>query len=178
MKFVEFAHIVGKLKELKRSGWLMRKVPNPESVADHSFRTAVLAMFLASKAGINGDKAIKMALIHDLGETEIGDLIIEGEYTNTERDPKLTRERQALVNILSTINAQDHISLFDEFIENKTPEAQFVNQLDKLEAAIQADEYENEYGIDLHEFFNTTKKHLKERLLKEIFSEVIKDKKM
>jgi len=36
----------GILKNLPRTGWLLRGIKNPESVADHSYRTALLSMLL------------------------------------------------------------------------------------------------------------------------------------
>jgi 5'-deoxynucleotidase YfbR-like HD superfamily hydrolase len=38
-------HEVGNLKRLRRSGWQLKGVPNPESVADHSFRLAIMSLF-------------------------------------------------------------------------------------------------------------------------------------
>ncbi len=63
---IKFAKIVGKLKRLKRTGWVKNNIIDPESVAEHSFRLAVLTMVLAPKVGVDQLKTTKMALIHDL----------------------------------------------------------------------------------------------------------------
>lgn len=70
---------LGNLKKLKRTGWVLRGVPNPESIADHSFRVALITFFLADelkKRGveINPDKAVRIALLHDIGEARITDI--------------------------------------------------------------------------------------------------------
>ena len=65
---LEFLRAVGGLKGLTRRGWLEAGIKNPESVAEHSYRTAVLAMILADLQGLDAEKAIRMALLHDMAE--------------------------------------------------------------------------------------------------------------
>ena len=64
---VDFIAIVGKSKKLRRAGWVREKINNPESVAEHSFRVSILAMVLSDPLGLDKEKLIKMALLHDLG---------------------------------------------------------------------------------------------------------------
>jgi putative hydrolase of HD superfamily len=64
------------LKDLPRTGWIFAKAPH-ESVADHSFGAAVIALALARMEGLNPeDEAalLRRALLHDLHEARIGDL--------------------------------------------------------------------------------------------------------
>ncbi|MBL8966171.1 MAG: HD domain-containing protein, partial [Spirochaetaceae bacterium] len=61
------------LKRLFRQGWLKRGLPEAacESVADHSFGTAILALLLAGRPpheGVDREKAVRMALVHELCE--------------------------------------------------------------------------------------------------------------
>ena len=77
MSLIKFLKIVGKLKKVKRTGWLVAGIKNPESVAEHSYRLAVLSMVLGKKFNLNTEKLIKMSLIHDLAEGEVGDLVLE-----------------------------------------------------------------------------------------------------
>ena len=79
MNIVEFYKTVRKLKEIKRAGWIERGIKNSESVADHSFMVTILCIAFP-KQEINKEKAIKMALVHDLGESEIGDLITKEHW--------------------------------------------------------------------------------------------------
>jgi len=79
MKLLEFIRIVNKLKHIKLTGWVEREIKNPESVADHSFMVALLCILLGNRK-INREKAIKMALIHDLAEAEIGDIITKEKW--------------------------------------------------------------------------------------------------
>lgn len=42
---IQFLHEVENLKRLARSGWQLKKIPEPESVADHSHRLTIMAFF-------------------------------------------------------------------------------------------------------------------------------------
>jgi putative hydrolase of HD superfamily len=66
----------GRLKTLRRAGWLRIGLTDGESVADHSFGTALLALLLATDLDVDRDRVIKLALVHDLAESdpEVGDI--------------------------------------------------------------------------------------------------------
>src|SRR3972149_6492956 len=71
---VEFLQIVSQLKKAKRSGWISQVgVKDPESVADHSFMCTVLAMCIGDINDFNVQKIMRMALLHDIHESIIGD---------------------------------------------------------------------------------------------------------
>lgn len=62
-ELIRFSNIIGKLKVLKRSGWISQVgITEPESVADHSFRCAVLAMCIGDLTNVDTEKLIKMLL--------------------------------------------------------------------------------------------------------------------
>ena len=71
---VKFLYELGQLKRVKRSGWWIAGIENPESVAEHSFRTAVIAFILAQLEGVDPEKATVMALFHDMSEARTNDL--------------------------------------------------------------------------------------------------------
>lgn len=174
-KLLQFTNIVGKLKRLKRAGWVKYKVKNPETVAEHSFRLAILTMILAPKFKVDQLKAVKMALIHDIGETEIGDIItFDGTKETANLKDKIEAEKVALKNIFSIIQGNEYIALFNEFEEKKTKEAKLVKQLDKLEMAIQALEYESEQKLNLESFFTNSKMSIEDVYLKRILDELYK----
>lgn len=174
MKFLEFALTIGKLKKIKRSGWLRHKIPSPESVADHSFRTAVLAMILAPQLGIDVNKAAKMALIHDIGEAKIGDIVtMIGTKTLPNLAAKIQQEKDAIRQIFQGIDAIEYSALFEEFEANQTPVAKFVKQIDKLEMGIQAYEYEKEDSSrNLQEFIDTVGQVVTEHKLRTLVEEL------
>ena len=152
MKTGELMEKAGRLKALKRTGWVESGVPSPESVADHSYRTALLAMTLSDANGLDTLKTVRMALIHDLAESTIGDLTPRQKQGNHS-----TLESQAMNEILATLPEKLHQLYKETWIEyqqNETPEAKLVHNADKLEMLIQAKEYQKT-GVNLDQFWET-----------------------
>lgn len=73
-KILKFLEEAGKLKAVPREGWRMRGIKECESVAEHTFRVAFIAMLLSEMEKCSMQKALKMALLHDLPESRVGDL--------------------------------------------------------------------------------------------------------
>ncbi len=147
MSLQEFMDYAGRLKRIKRAGWIIRGIPDPESVADHSYRAALLGLILARKEGLDGEKIVAMLLLHDLGEAIIGDIVPEGE----EFIDKEKAEREAIRKILSTLGdiGEQLYSLWMEFHQGESEEAKLARIVDKAEMAYQAKEYrEMGYNID------------------------------
>src|SRR5438045_1530082 len=69
----ELAEAAVGLKEGRRKGGVDRGVPDAESVADHSYRVALLAWALARTRGLDAERAMLIGLVHDLAEAEVGD---------------------------------------------------------------------------------------------------------
>ena len=175
--YLGFLKEVGKSKRLLRSGWIREKVNDPESVAEHSFRVGVLAMVLSDAIKVDKDKLIKMALLHDLAEITTGDVITEcwAILDIKKRDEKEKAERESIYRVFQKISeGKKYQLIFDEMINRVTPEAKIFWQLDKLEMAIQAYEYEKEQKINLEEFFETSEMYIRHPLLRQIFNDLLK----
>ena len=161
-----------KLKHLPRTGWLRHGIEIPETVASHSWQMAMMAMQLSGTritTAYDYNKVIKMCLCHDLGESIIGDITPnEATYAT-----KQTVEKQAIKQIAEQGNIPEIISLFAEYTENKTPEAQLANDLDKLDMYAQALDYENKNPQkDLSEFKHSAKLALKTDIGKALLHEL------
>lgn len=74
----------GVLKNQKHVGWWLAGVKDPESVAEHSWRAAVIAYVLACREKHpNPEKVACAVLFHDLHETRLGDRYkITSNYAN------------------------------------------------------------------------------------------------
>ena len=131
-------------KELPRQGFIALgfKRNEADSVAAHSFSTALLAYFLAKqlqKGGekIDAEKVLKMALVHDIGETIVGDVgtfvkgMAGGVFKNIEEEGV-----KALVDGLDS--KDEIIELVAEYNDRKTLEARLVKAADNLDALAQA----------------------------------------
>ena len=123
-----------KLKSLPRTGWLRAGIENPESVAAHSWGVAWLCMILCPKE-LDKLKVLEMALIHDLPEVRIGDIT---PYDGIEVAEKHKMESAAFVEMTEQLCNRQHLrDLWNE----QSAEADFVKQMDKLDMALQAQEY-------------------------------------
>ena len=74
-RVVDFLEMARGLKTTPRTGWVHRGVRGPESVADHSWRVALMALVGAEgTSGLDTARAVQIALVHDLAEAIVGDI--------------------------------------------------------------------------------------------------------
>ena len=157
---------VGKLKRIKRKGWVLRGVKDPETIAAHTFRMTIMAWLLCSKKTLNLDKILKMCLIHDLCEVCAGDTTpydkilpkdkkqwkkiinkwprlskIEKEKTFLEKYRKEDKALKKLISDLPTSLKKEITNLWNDYEKGLTREGRFVRQLDRIENLLQALEY-------------------------------------
>lgn len=133
------------LKNVLRKGWQEWEVAegNPirlESDAEHTCSMALLAMRIIAKRHLKLDEAkvYKMILVHELGEIDVGDI---SPWDKVDLDRKYNLEKTAVNRIAKTYDFDEALQLWLEFEENKTPEAQFVKMLDKLDTVAQCKIY-------------------------------------
>lgn len=149
------------LKRLYRQGWLKRGVPESEceSVADHSFGTAILALFLAGRPpyeALDRDRALRIALVHELGEVYAGDITpVDGVAA----EEKARLERASIGRVLAGLpGGEEYLALWEEFEAGLSPEARFVRELDRLEMGLQAAAYRAEGNGRMGEFFESARR--------------------
>ena len=110
-----------------------------ESVAEHSWRLALTALFLRDEfPALDMDRVIRMCLIHDLGECFTGDI---PSFLKSGGDDE--RERSALETWVASLPAPYSVelkTLYAEMDALETDEARLYKALDKLEAVIQHNE--------------------------------------
>mgnify|MGYP001823794677 CR=1 FL=1 len=172
--FIRVYFELNHLKQLYRQGWLLRGIPteNCESVAEHTFAVAVLAMILADSyfPELNIVTIVRMALIHDFGEVYVGDIIPSDQISSAE---KHNLEQDSITKILAHLpNGRDYIKLWEEFEYCNSPEAQFVRQIDKLEMALQASVYEHQKFGNLAEFFISARSEISSSEINSILKEL------
>ena len=136
----KFFGIAGRLKRTPRSGWVEVDIHQPESVADHTFRTSILCMVYSDLEGLDEVKLLRMALTHDLSEAIIGDLTPSRKTTGSKEEEDAAMNQ--ILSLLPKKQREKYIAVWKEYQEGKTKEAKAVRQLDKLEMALQAKEYE------------------------------------
>ena len=136
MKFDEYVRFLNAIEKLKcntRHSW--NSSGRQESVAEHSWRLAVMAMLCRDEyPDADIDKVIKMCLIHDFGEAITGDVPAFWKTDANEQEEE--RAVAALLALLPSDTADELGALFDEMAAMETTEAKLYKALDNLEALI------------------------------------------
>jgi putative hydrolases of HD superfamily len=162
------------LKQLYRQGWLRRGVPPArcESVAEHSFGVALLAMLLSEghRPPLDPLKVLRMALVHDLGEAHAGDWT---PHDGIAADRKHALESESVRRTLGPLpNGPQYLALWEEYARGESAEALFIRQVDRLEMALQAGVYEHQGLADLSEFFESVRPAMTAPELRSILQEL------
>jgi putative hydrolase of HD superfamily len=159
---------IQELKRVRRTGWIDRGVPlvDVESVADHSYLTALIAwMASIDDPSLDSDRVLKLAMVHDLAESIVGDappygadevpdrsdidalrafFSVRHNRTPGQAAAKKAGEHQAFLRLADSMppgTRSELASLWAEYEAQSTPEARFVKDVDRLEAYLQALHY-------------------------------------
>lgn len=132
----------GKLKQIRRSGWIKKAgISGAESVADHSFRMAVLGMMLGEEAGLNTQKVVRMCLLHDLAESVIGDKMPEEKESERKHRAQELKVLNEIFKSLPNRSRRKFTRDAKELMGKLTPESKLVWEIDKLEMGLQRLDY-------------------------------------
>lgn len=131
----------------------MRGVDGAESVADHSWGTALLCLHFAAAAraelpSLDADRALAMAVVHDLAEVATGDTPYD-PAAPADRALKAARERAALDRLFPDDHGAQTIALWQEYEEARTDTARFVRDMNLVEMCLQAKRYQERDGHPL-----------------------------
>lgn len=125
------------------------------------YRMSIITMLAppALTAKLNIPHCTKMALVHDMAESVVGDITPADGVPSEE---KARREAETMEYLCGNlIGAYDGgvpgkgiMDIFEEYEEGKTPESVFVHDVDKIELLLQMVEYERakKGKMDLGEF--------------------------
>lgn len=149
--FIEFQTQIEKVKYLKRTGWVIRSVPGAETVAAHSWRMAWMTLCKEKDLktlGADTDCVLHMCLLHDVGESVVGDIIPEIHQTgkvkiSAERKQKI--ETQAVTLLANKYHFPLLKTAFEAYEAQESLESKIVKNLDKLDMLMQAYEYSRAY---------------------------------
>jgi putative hydrolase of HD superfamily len=135
---LSFLALSERLKLELRHSWLSNG--RQESVAEHSWQMALMALLMHRHLAhpVDIEKTLKMILVHDLVEAEVGDVPFfdKGERKRL----KAAREQQAIAKIrdaLDPATGQEIHDLWQEYEAKATAEARFATALDHLEVQVQ-----------------------------------------
>lgn len=144
---LRFIEAVEPMKNHTRTAW--GSSGRNESVAEHSWRLALLAMVIAPHLeDVDSGRLVELCLVHDLGETFEGDVSAPDQV---ESDHKSDTEQAVVIELSGLLLAEDGIrlrELWHEYDGAKTPEALAAKALDKLETIIQHNQGANPPDFD------------------------------
>ena len=170
---LDFFAEAGLLKRVKRSGWWVAGIENPETVAEHCFRCAVIAFYLGVSEGVDPYKAAVMALFNDIHEARINDLHKMGHYYIDFR----AAEKKVFKDQIASLDAKmlrELESLRHAYDAQKSPESIVTRDADILECLLQAKEYvDNGYPM-AKTFFKRAPSHLKTPTAKKLWAQALK----
>jgi putative hydrolase of HD superfamily len=139
---------VTQLKFVPRTGWVMRGIVGAESVSDHSFGVAFIALVLSQivEQPVDTAKLLTIALLHDLPEATLSDIPSPASrYLSP--SAKATAERDVLGVLLRELPERDQWQAWwSEFEERASIEGQLVHDADQLDMLLQAYVYEQATG--------------------------------
>lgn len=133
---LQFIYEIDKVKSIIRRTRLFH-VDKRENDAEHSWHICMMALILQEYSDEEIDilKIIKMLLIHDLVEIDVGDVIVYSKnQVHVEAEEKAARR---IFGLLPDGQGDEYYDLWVEFEEHKTPEALFAMSLDRMEPILQ-----------------------------------------
>src|SRR5690606_7312281 len=141
------------MADLPRTGWLLRGVRPCESIADHSYFVAVTVMLIVDAlreegVTVDGEKALRMALVHDAPEAKTGDVPMPQK---TERMDAALEELEE--QIIGRLVPEPQQREWREMEDGESLEARIVKVADKIQMMTKALVYGRAGRGDLHEFW-------------------------
>jgi len=171
---IELMQFLDRLAALPRTGWLLRGVASPESIAEHSFGVCVVATLLvddlrARGMTVDGERVLRMALVHDAAEVFTGDIPMPAK---TDKLDVALEEAEAM--LLARVLPSAQLALWQEAEAGTTLEARIVKAADKVQMLVKALTYEQQRRGRLDEFWLNTKnrRHMDLDFARELFAEL------
>jgi len=130
---IDFISEIDQLKEIIRQNSLCSG-NRLENTAEHSWHLALMAVTLVEYANESIDLArtIQMLLVHDLVEIDAGDTYCHDAFANQDKAEREAKAADRIFGLLPAEQGQDYYTLWKEFEDRETPEAQFANALDRF----------------------------------------------
>jgi putative hydrolase of HD superfamily len=133
-----FLNEADRLKQVMRATTLVDG-SRPENSGEHSWHLALYALVLADQAapGVDINRVVRMLLIHDLVEIDVGDVPIHSQngqaHASLETTTAEAKAADRIFGLLPPDLATDLRALWEEFEAAQTPDARFAKSLDRIQ---------------------------------------------
>mgnify|MGYP002282316033 CR=1 FL=1 len=177
MELLDFFKTVLNLKNISRQGWIDKlSIEHPESVADHSYSMALMAMVISDLENYDSEKILKMVLLHDLAESKIGDFT-PGQISKDEKEKIENQAFHEIIEKLPNSIKLQYVEIWKEYQNQISVESQFVHQIDRLEMALQAKIYQKSGSSkeNISTFLETAKSDITNPKLQQLFRKITED---
>jgi putative hydrolase of HD superfamily len=169
--FVDYLFEAGTLKRLPRTGWLNAGIRHPETIAEHSHRTALIGAVLAVMDGADPAKVALLGVVHDTQETRVGDIAYIGRrYLKAADNRDVTADQTAGA---PPAVREALAAIVDEIETYETTEAVIHRHADKLECLFQAIEYGETGNVNMQPFVASMRVALSSNSAKKIADQAI-----
>ncbi|WP_214409878.1 HD domain-containing protein [Sphaerisporangium fuscum] len=171
-RLTDLLYEIGLLKRYRRTGWLVAGVRDPESIADHSFRTSIIAVVIAALEGGNPERAALLSLLHDTQETRTTDIPHIGKrYVKATANKDITADQTRCIPESVGGMIRGAVS---EYEERSSLEAVCARDADKLECLIQALEYREQGNQNMQPWIDSSLASLKTASAKRLADEALR----
>ncbi|MDP8265751.1 MAG: HD domain-containing protein [Candidatus Aceula meridiana] len=168
---LDFFAEAGLLKRVKRSGWWVAGIKNPESVADHSFRCAVIAHYIAHMEKTPPYEAVMMALFNDIHEARINDLHKMGHFYIDFKEAEKKVFQDQMENLDIGVQ-KDLRQLRDKYDKQQTLASLIARDADILECLLQAKEYHQDGHTKAKIFLKRAPSFLRTKSAKKLWKQL------
>ena len=130
----------GLLKRVKRSGWWVAGIKDPETVAEHCFRCAIIGYYIAHCEGVDPFRVVTQTLFNDIHEARINDLHKMGHHYIDFRPAEQKAFADQIVHLEKKVKRALQI-MREDYDRQLSRESIVARDADILECLIQAKEY-------------------------------------
>lgn len=162
---IAFLNEADKLKSVLRATKILDD-SRRENSGEHSWHIALYAMVLAEHANrpINIDRVIKMLLLHDLVEIDVGDVPVHAQggaaHGSAETQAAEAKAADRIFGLLPSDQRDEFRALWDEFESAESDDAVFAKSVDRVQPVI----CNLETGGGTWPEFNVTRQQLEDRV--------------
>ncbi|HEK0908718.1 HD family hydrolase [Pseudomonas parafulva] len=131
---LEFLRQIDQLKSVRRQSPLLDQ-SRKENSAEHSWHLAMYALILNEHASgaVDSNRVIRMLLLHDIVEIDVGDYPIHGGSSSQLQAEQEAEAAQRLFGLLPQPQATQMLELWQEFEQAETADARFAKALDRFQ---------------------------------------------